>query len=78
MTTLTALLDHLYEAIVPFEPAMVGPWTITASRGAETALITVDGPASVFAVPLIETLPRSCFAAVLSVHVFDCVPLNVV
>lgn len=50
------LLDHLYEAIVPFEPAMVGPWTITASRGAETAVITVDGPASVFAVPLIEDI----------------------
>ena len=32
-----------YAAVIPFDPALVGPWTITVTRGTETASIATPG-----------------------------------
>ncbi|MGV8838961.1 MAG: hypothetical protein ACWA6X_01515 [Bauldia sp.] len=50
------ILDDLFDANVPFEPTMVGPWTITVTRGAETASIEAPGVPGPFTPALLENL----------------------
>jgi hypothetical protein len=37
------LLTDSYAAVIPFDPALVGPWTITVIRGTESASIVTPG-----------------------------------
>lgn len=50
------ILEDLFEANVPFEPTMVGPWIITVTRGAETASIETPGIPAPFALSLLEDI----------------------
>lgn len=50
------ILDDLYEARVPFEPTMVGPWTMAATRAGVTATIDVPGIPVLFDLPLLVDL----------------------
>lgn len=51
-----AILDDLYEVRLPFDPGFVGPWTITVTRGTETATAQATGLPALFALPLLEDL----------------------
>lgn len=50
------MLDDLYQAAVPFDPALVGPWQITVRRGGDLATATVPGVPPAIAMPLIEDI----------------------
>lgn len=50
------ILDDLFDTAIPFEPTMVGPWTITATRGSETATAEAPGIPSLFGLPLLIDL----------------------
>lgn len=50
------ILDDLYDTVIPFEPTMVGPWTITVTRGGETATAEAPGIPSLFSLPLLIDL----------------------
>lgn len=47
------ILDDLYDTVIPFDPTMIGPWTITATRGGETATAEAPGIPSLFDLPLL-------------------------
>jgi len=50
------ILDDLYDRVIPFEPTMVGPWEMTATRGGETATVEAPGIPSLFSLPLLVDL----------------------
>lgn len=50
------ILDDLFQAAVPFEPDMVGPWTIEVRRGTETATTLAPGVPAAFALPLVQDI----------------------
>lgn len=50
------ILDDLYDTVIPFDPTMVGPWTITATRGGETATAEAPGIPTLFGLPLLIDL----------------------
>lgn len=51
-----AILDDLYEIRLPFDPSLVGPWTITVTRGTETATAVAAGLPAPFSVPFMVDL----------------------
>ncbi|MGV8838771.1 MAG: hypothetical protein ACWA6X_00555 [Bauldia sp.] len=48
------MLDDLYQATIPFDPALVGPWEITVRRGGKVATATTPGVPPAVTMPLIE------------------------
>lgn len=50
------IMDDLFDVAVPFDPAMVGPWTITVTRGSETAAIEAPGIPGAFTLSLLDDL----------------------
>lgn len=50
------ILDDLYDAAIPFDPTMIGPWTIVGARGTDTATINVPGVPVLFDLPLLIDL----------------------
>jgi hypothetical protein len=50
------MLDDLYQAAVPFDPGLVGPWQITVRRGGALATATAPGVPPAVAMPLIDDI----------------------
>jgi len=50
------MLDDLYQATIPFDPALVGPWQITVRRGGELATATAPGVPPAITMPLIDDI----------------------
>ncbi|MGV8838957.1 MAG: hypothetical protein ACWA6X_01495 [Bauldia sp.] len=50
------ILEDLFQATVPFEATMVGPWMMTITRGTETATTEAPGIATLFALPLVPDI----------------------
>lgn len=52
----SAVIGDKYEIEVPFDPAVVGPWTITATRGGMSASLQTPGLSAPVAVPFVIDL----------------------
>ncbi|MCW5719369.1 MAG: hypothetical protein KIS68_16245 [Bauldia sp.] len=50
------MLDDLYQAAIPFDPALVGPWQITVRRGGAMVTATAPGVPPAVTMPLIEDI----------------------
>lgn len=62
------IMDDLYQAVIPFDPALTGVWTITATRGNETESIRTPGQPEPFDVPLLGDLHTETVGAVSTLH----------
>jgi hypothetical protein len=52
----SAVIGDKYEIEVPFDPALVGPWTITATRGGMSASVQTPGLSTPVAIPFVVDL----------------------
>ncbi|MCC6735901.1 MAG: hypothetical protein IT534_07200 [Bauldia sp.] len=50
------MLDDLYQATIPFDPALVGPWEITVRRGGRAATTTAAGVPPAVTMPLVDDI----------------------
>lgn len=50
------MLDDLYQAAIPFDPALVGPWQVSVRRGGNVVTTTAPGVPPAVAMPLIRDI----------------------
>lgn len=53
------LLPNLYQRVIPVDPNLIGPWTLTFTNGADSAQTTVALPAGASLAPFVNSITLS-------------------